>query len=193
MTTAYDTSTEALTYQQRVAVSRLHALLELLPSALDKHLHEAGLTAFEFTLLEALAEAPSRKMRLSALASKTNATLPRLSRVVTGMERKGLVERTPCPEDGRAFNAQLTGAGERSLEDALPLHAHAVREMVLDDLSPEEVDQFAGLVLKILGRLDPDRKLDVTACLADPALPTGVACAADPAPPQDACPADPAE
>lgn len=172
------TPADVLSHPQRVAVSRLRAMLELLPAALDKHMSAAGLTSFEFTLLEALSEAEGGRLRLSALAARTNATLARLSRVVTGLERKGLVVRTPCPEDGRAFNAVLTDAGRELFGDTRPLHAHAVREMVLDDLTADEVDQLATLMLKILGRLDPDRRLDVTSCLADPAPVTE--CAADP-------------
>ncbi|WP_062520125.1 MarR family winged helix-turn-helix transcriptional regulator [Demequina silvatica] len=187
-------TTTALRHPERVAVARLHALLELLPTALDHHLAGAGLTAFEFTLLEALDEAPAHRLRLSALASRTNATLPRLSRVVTGLERKGLVVRAACAEDGRAFNAVLTDAGADAFADARPLHADAVREMILEDLTEQEVDALADLALKILGRLDPDRRLAVTASLAECAADPSPECAADPALAADAaCPADPAE
>ncbi|MDN4473280.1 MarR family winged helix-turn-helix transcriptional regulator [Demequina zhanjiangensis] len=190
-----DTRTDSLLRQEeRVAIARLHALLELLPAALDKKLAPASLTAFEYTLLEALDEAPSGTLRLSRLASRTNATLPRLSRVVTALERKDFVVREQCPDDGRAFNAVLTAHGREALRSTQPLHAEAVRTMVLDDLSEDEVEDLAQLCLKILGRLDPDRRLEVTACLADPAP----ACAADPAPvptcdadPAPACAADP--
>ncbi|MFC7765360.1 hypothetical protein [Leucobacter soli] len=65
-----------LTTPERVAIARLHALLELLPAALDKRLGAAGVTAFEYTLLETLSEAERTRMRLSALAAKTNASLP---------------------------------------------------------------------------------------------------------------------
>ncbi|WP_296666320.1 MarR family transcriptional regulator [Demequina sp.] len=174
------TSTEtALRQPERVAVARLHAMLELLPTALDKQLAGESLTAFEFTLLEALWEADGRRLRLSALASRTNATLPRLSRVVTGLERKGLVERTACPEDGRAFNATLTDAGMEAFLATRPVHADAVRAMILDGLTDEEIDSLAALTLKILARLDPDRRLTITACLADP---VDASCPADPAP-----------
>ncbi len=145
-----------------------------------------GLTLFWWRVGRA---SPSAR-RLSALASRTNATLPRLSRVVTSLEKKGLATRTPCAEDGRAFNAQLTEKGLAAFADTRPLHAGAVREMILADLSEEEVDQLAGLALKILGRLDPDRRLTITACLADPA--PVATCPADPAP-VAACPADPRE
>ncbi|GAA1465008.1 MarR family winged helix-turn-helix transcriptional regulator [Microbacterium thalassium] len=183
-----------LQYDERVAIARLHALLELLPTALDKELAPAGLTSFEFTLLEALHEADGHRLRLSALASRTNATLARLSRVVTGLERKKLVARMPCAEDGRATNAVLTDEGETAYEESRPLYADAVRRMILDGLDDDGVDQLASLSYAILAKLDPDRRLAVTvsgaaACAADP-VPDG-ACAADPAPAEE-CAADPA-
>ncbi|MBO1751341.1 MarR family transcriptional regulator [Actinotalea sp. BY-33] len=184
-----------LRQDERVAVARLHALLELLPTALDRQLAATGLTSFEFTLLEALHEADAGRLRLSALASRTNATLPRLSRVVTGLERKGLVARMACEVDGRATNAVLTEAGGRAYRDGRPVYDDAVRRMVLDGLDEEGVGRLADLAYAVLTKLDPDRRLAVTnegpeaPCSADPA-PTE--CAADPALPDPAaCPADP--
>lgn len=166
-----------------MAIGRLHALLELLPTALDKELAGAGLTAFEFTLLEALTEAPSHRLRLSALAARTNATLPRLSRVVTGLERKGLVKRAPCPEDGRATNAVLTRLGARAHAASEPLYASAVRRLILEGLDSEGVNWLSTLTLAILEKLDPDGRLKVTE--------SGRECAADPLPSVDHAAATP--
>ena len=174
---------ERLRSDERVAVARLNALLELLPTALDRHLATVGLTSFEFTLLEALHEAEAHRLRLSALASRTNATLPRLSRVVTGLERKGLVARVACERDGRATNAVLTTAGEHAFLESRPLYDGAGRQMILDGLGDDGVALLAELSYAILTHLDPQRRLAVTA--GHP----GAACPADPAP--DACPADP--
>ena len=62
---------DELRYDERVAIARLRALLELLPTALDRRLAATGLTSFEFTLLEALHEAEAGRLRLSALAWKS--------------------------------------------------------------------------------------------------------------------------
>ncbi|MCR6690049.1 MarR family transcriptional regulator [Cellulomonas sp.] len=189
--------TTELQHDERVAVARLHALLELLPTALDQQLGAARLTSFEFTLLEALHDEPAHRLRLSALASRTNATLPRLSRVVTGLERKGLVDRAPCEQDARATNAVLTPSGEQAYRDSRPVYARAVRSLVLDGLDQEGVAQLADLTLAILRRLDPRARLAVTAsssCDADPPTqrdaPDAATCTADPVPAAE-CPADP--
>ena len=163
----------SLSQPERVAVARLHALLELLPTALDRQLTSAGVTAFEYSLLEALAESDVKRLRLSALAARTNATLPRLSRVVTSLEHKGLVVRMPCPADSRATNAVLTAAGEKAYAHSRALHAEAVRTLVLDALDPADIDDLSRMTLAILTKLDPEGRLAVTAdraCAADPAL-----------------------
>lgn len=176
-------STSPLTRSERVAVARLQAMLELLPTALDRELAPAGLTAFEFTLLEALAEAGHHMLRLSALAARTNATLARLSRVVAGLERKGLVKRVACPADGRATNAVLTPDGALAYLQSRALHAEAVRSLILDGLDRSDVDELARLAYAVVAKLDPKGKFEITA--------TGIECPADPAA-APGCPADPA-
>lgn len=111
----------SLSRPERVAIARLHALLELLPTALDKRLSEAGVTAFEHTLLTALAEREGNRMRLSELARKTNATLPRISRVATSLEKRGLMSAPPARR--RAGNERgahrIRRRGPRALARAL--------------------------------------------------------------------------
>lgn len=168
----------SLSQPERVAVARLQALLELLPSALDRQLVSVGVTAFEYSLLEALAESELKRMRLSALAARTNATLARLSRVVTSLERKGLVERMPCPADSRATNAVLTPAGEQAYVQSRGLYGEAVRALVLDALDPADVEDLARMTLAVLTKLDPEGRLTVTAdrvCAADPVSSAGLA------------------
>jgi DNA-binding MarR family transcriptional regulator len=76
-----------------------------------------------------LSEAPERTLRMTALAQRTNATLPRLSHVVRRLEERGLVERSSCPDDGRATNARLTSAGWATVVTA-PGHVATVRRHV---------------------------------------------------------------
>jgi DNA-binding MarR family transcriptional regulator len=143
-------------------------VLELLPTALDRELAGTGVTSFEFSVLEALDEAEMGRLRLSALASRTNATLPRLSRVVTGLEAKGLIERVACEEDGRATNAVLTTAGQNVYRESRPKYNQAVRNMILDGLGDPGTKQLAELTHAILGRLDPERRLSATASVDSP-------------------------
>jgi DNA-binding MarR family transcriptional regulator len=148
--------TQWLDDAERAAWLRLVAVVELLPGVLDSQLRvESGLTHFEYFVLAMLSEAPGRKLRMTSLARRTNATLPRLSHVARRLEGRMLVERFPCPEDGRATNVRLTGAGWDAVVAAAPGHVDAVRRHVLDPLTREQLEQLRGIGDALLKRLDP--------------------------------------
>ncbi|SNR23001.1 MarR family winged helix-turn-helix transcriptional regulator [Blastococcus mobilis] len=149
--------TEWLSDEERVAWVRLAAVLELLPGVLDTQLRrDAELTHFEYFLLAMLSEAPDRTLRMTSLAQRTHATLPRLSHVVRRLEDRGLVRRFPCPQDGRATNAQLTDAGWAKVVDTAPGHVTNVRHHVIDALGADQVTQLSEITEAILARIDPD-------------------------------------
>jgi DNA-binding MarR family transcriptional regulator len=149
-----------LSRDELAAWMRLAAVLELLPGVLDSQLRrDAGLTNFDYYVLAMLSDAPDRTLRMTELAAQTNATLPRLSHVVRRLEDRGLVERFPCPEDGRATNARLSAQGWRKLRDSAPGHVATVREHVIDALTPEQVGQLTAISDALLGRLDRSRTM----------------------------------
>lgn len=149
-----------LTEDEQTAWIRMAAVLELLPGALDAQLsRDEDLTHFEYFVLASLSEAPQRTLRITALASMTNATLPRLSRVLTNLEKKGLVERSECSEDRRAKNVTLTDTGWAKVVKAAPRHVENVRGLVLDQLTPEQVTQLSTIAAQLLRRLDPEGRM----------------------------------
>ena len=149
-----------LTADERATWLRFAALLQLLPAALDTQLNrDEQLTHFEYFCLAMLSEAPDRTLRMTELAARTNATLPRLSRVISGLESAGLVDRVPCPGDGRATNAVLTEAGWAKIVQAAPGHVATVREFVIDALTPAQLAQLGRASERMLARLDPDGKV----------------------------------
>lgn len=141
---------------------RFIAVVELLPGALDTQLRrDSDLSHFEYLVLAMLSEADGRVLRMTALAARTNATLARLSHVVSRLEARGLVERAPCPQDGRATNARLTDAGWDAVVGAAPGHVETVRTAVLDGLTRRQVRQLGEIADAILTRLDPDGRMAV--------------------------------
>jgi DNA-binding MarR family transcriptional regulator len=149
-----------LSGEELTAWIRLVGVVELLPGVLDSQLRrDAGLSHFEYYVLAMLSESPGRTLRMTALAARTNATLPRLSHVVRRLEDRGLVERSACPQDARATNAHLTDEGWRKLKDTAPGHVATVREHVIDALTAEQVGQLGEIAEAILSRIDPDGAL----------------------------------
>jgi DNA-binding MarR family transcriptional regulator len=158
-------ASQPLRAEESAAWVRLIAVAELLPAALDTQLQrDHALTHFEYFTLMALADAPGRTMRMTELASRTNATLPRLSHVARRLEDRGLVRRFPCPEDRRATNASLTDAGLQLLIDAGPGHIDTVRALVLDALTPAQLEQLYEIAGAVLTRLDPEGRLSASSC-----------------------------
>ena len=96
-------------------------LMTWLPWSIDQQLQrDSKLGMVEYQVLAMLSESPQRTMRMSSLAEVTNASLSRLSRVVTRLEKRGLVRREPDPTDGRFTNAILTEDGLQTLAEAAP-------------------------------------------------------------------------
>ncbi|WP_025135077.1 MarR family winged helix-turn-helix transcriptional regulator [Leucobacter sp. PH1c] len=143
-----------MTEQESNAWLGLVTVSQLLPNVLDAQLlRDSQMTHFEFTVLSSLYVAPEATLQMSHLARETAATLPRLSHVCTRMEKRGLLERVPCPDDRRATNARLTSLGRRAFIRAIPQHIELVRELVIDALSSEELDALGAISAKINARL----------------------------------------
>jgi DNA-binding MarR family transcriptional regulator len=111
---------------------RTHALVV---RALDERLaRRHGLSVSEFDVLITLANAPGNERRMTELAGAVMLTPSGLTRLVTRLEREGLVRRRPAADDGRSFLAALTPEGKAKLEEARPTHNAVIRELFLDRL-----------------------------------------------------------
>lgn len=148
--------TRWLSKDEQATWLKFAAVLELLPAVLDAQLSRAeGLTHFDYFTLAMLSESPRRTLRMTDLAARTNATLPRLSRVVSRLEQAGYVQRLPCPGDRRATNATLTAAGWDKVVQAAPGHVRTVREYVIDALTPAQLSELGEISARLLAQLDP--------------------------------------
>jgi DNA-binding MarR family transcriptional regulator len=133
-----------------------HALIRL-PAALDAQLRrDAGISHFEYQVLALLSEAPDRTLRMSALATLAEGSLPRLSQVVVRLEQRGWVRRTPDPADGRYTLAILTDQGQAKVTEAAPGHVQEVRRLVLDPLTKTQTRQLREISRRIMRAVDPD-------------------------------------
>jgi DNA-binding MarR family transcriptional regulator len=115
---------------------------------------DAGLSMPDFEVLVHLTDSPHGRMRVTDLARLLQWERSRVSHHVTRMERRRLVQRVECAEDGRGAFIVITPQGRAAIEQAAPDHVTAVRRLVFDALSPEEVDTFATIIEKTLAQLD---------------------------------------
>lgn len=157
-----DCHVPGLTSEESRAWRGLLRTMQLLPPMLDAQLQrDDGLTHFEFMVLTMLELEPSRTMRMTGLATRTNATLPRLSNVCARLENRGLIARTDCPGDRRATNVTLTENGGAAVSSARSAHIALVREVVIDVLTPEQLTALAEISDSIdaaLGQRSPSSR-----------------------------------
>lgn len=95
---------------------------------LDRALQSAQqISSSEFEVIELLAAADNCKMRMSELAGLVHLTQSALSRLVAGLEKDGLVERSMCAGDRRSVFTELTPAGVTRYEAAKPVQRAILR------------------------------------------------------------------
>ncbi|WP_181720174.1 MarR family winged helix-turn-helix transcriptional regulator [Nocardia gipuzkoensis] len=129
-----------------------------LPGALDTQLQrESGVTHFEYWVLTLLSEEPGHRLQMSELAHKANASLSRLSHVVSKLERMGLAQRS-ATAGRRGVHAVLTDEGYLKVVEAAPGYLAAVRHLVFDGLDDAQKAQVAELgellAERLVGALD---------------------------------------
>ena len=116
--------------------------------------HDCGLSYIEYHCLARLSEVPDHTLRMSELALVTNASLSRLSHLVSRLEGRGMVSREPDPTDGRFTNAILTDTGYAKLVESAPAHVAAVRALVIDEFSATELRQLRKAAQRIVARIN---------------------------------------
>ena len=144
-----------LTAEQERLWRRWLTLNAQLSATLHKELHDdAGLSMPDYEVLVHLTDNPEGRIRVTDLARLLQWERSRLSHHVTRMERRRLVQRVECAEDGRGAFIVITPQGRSAIEQAAPHHVNTVRRLIFDALTPDEVDAFATIVDKALTHLD---------------------------------------
>jgi DNA-binding MarR family transcriptional regulator len=146
-----------LTADEREAWLSVVRVAGRLPAMLDAQLErDAGLNFFEYMVMAMLSEQPTRTLGMSELATRSSASLSRLSNVVKRLERRGYVRRQADPDDGRCTQAVLTDAGMAKVVATAPGHVAAARQFVIDAVSPTQLRQLQAANNRILRRIDPE-------------------------------------
>jgi DNA-binding MarR family transcriptional regulator len=97
--------------------------------ALDRELGAThDLSASEFEVLQQLHQADECSLRMTVLAESAHLSQSALSRLVTRLERDGLLERTTCEHDRRALFVGLTDRGRERYAEARPTQRRVLRE-----------------------------------------------------------------
>ena len=124
-----------------------------LASTLQRELQQdAGLSMPDYEVLVHLTDNPEGRVRVTELAGLLQWERSRVSHHIKRMERRGLVERAKCSEDGRGAFIVITTQGRAAIEEAAPGHVMAVRRLMFEALSEEEKVALAAVIDKLLAR-----------------------------------------
>ena len=122
----------------------------LLRPAVEQQLREAGeLSYVQFQLLARLGDAPDGHLRMTDLADGVVYSRSGLTYQAQLLEQRGLITRSPSPDDERSTVVAITTAGRDVLATVFPGHIQAVRDLLFATLDDADVSELA----RILGRV----------------------------------------
>ncbi|MGF6256806.1 bifunctional helix-turn-helix transcriptional regulator/GNAT family N-acetyltransferase [Ensifer sp. LBL] len=135
-------------------VRRFNRFYTRLMGLLHEHLLASAFSLTEVRILYELAHRSG--LTASDLCRELGLDAGYLSRVIAGFEKKGLIEKTRSPDDGRVTQLTLTDAGRAIFQ---PLEDASQREVVamLQKLSVPEQRQLVGAMGEIESLLADER------------------------------------
>jgi DNA-binding MarR family transcriptional regulator len=147
--------TRWLTDEELASWFPLAGVMLKLSTALDSQLQrDSDMTHFDYLCLAMLSEKPEFTSTMSELAGRTNASLSRLSHVISKLERRGWVCRTRSDVSRRVTMVRMTEEGYAVLVAAAPGHVETVRSLIYDGLPAEDVASLCRVMTHILERIE---------------------------------------
>jgi DNA-binding MarR family transcriptional regulator len=105
----------------------------------------------EYDVLFTLSRCPTGWLRLNELNDNVLLSQSSLSRLVERLEKRGLVERMPAPQDGRGVLLKLTDAGRELQKQIGREHVRDISELLTPALTPAEQRELLRLTEKLRG------------------------------------------
>ncbi|MBD1540868.1 MarR family transcriptional regulator [Arthrobacter sp. IA7] len=107
----------------------------------------------EYDVLFTLSRCPSGWLRLNELNDNVLLSQSSLSRLVDRLEKRGLVERQPAPNDGRGVLLKLTEEGAALQKEIGREHVRDIAELVAPALTAAEQRELLRLTEKLRASL----------------------------------------
>ncbi|MFE7753337.1 MarR family winged helix-turn-helix transcriptional regulator [Streptomyces sp. NPDC057428] len=113
----------------------------------------SGLSTADYQVLAHLSEAPEGRLRSFALGDALQWEKSRLSQHLTRMQNRNLIRRERCATDQRGAVVVITEQGRTLIETAAPLHLADVRNVLIDHVTPAQMDLLSELGGQVEARL----------------------------------------
>ena len=125
------------------ATSRINSYLS------DSLKQASGLTLDDYEVLVHLSEADPQRLRMTDLSNRLLHSQSRLTQRVDRLEKRGLVCREKCEDDGRGTFAVLTDDGLELITSIAPQHVRDVREVLIDLIEGDEQPVIASVLERL--------------------------------------------
>ncbi|WP_279101979.1 MarR family winged helix-turn-helix transcriptional regulator [Gordonia bronchialis] len=132
-------------------LGRIQRLATVVNHRFDRNLDRHGITRSEYDILGALARADG-PIRASEVVSTTTLSGASITKLTDTLAKRDLLVRRRSERDGRVVLLELTDAGRALVDAELPRRL-ADDEQVLAALSPDERDDLAELLRRVLASL----------------------------------------
>ncbi|HEY0531008.1 MAG TPA: MarR family transcriptional regulator [Actinoplanes sp.] len=142
--------TPGLDTEQLGAYFALMEVSSLLQYAVDEHLRADGdLSYVQFQILARLVDTPEGRLRMTDLADGVVYSRSGLTYQAGLLDKRGLITRSPSPDDERSVIVTVTEAGRDLIARVLPGHVDSVRRLLFDPMA----DGDLGALSTVLGRV----------------------------------------
>ena len=136
--------------QQLGAYFALMEVSSLLRHSVEQHLRAEGdLSYVQFQILARLNDSPTGSYRMTDLADGVVYSRSALTYQAGLLETRGLISRSPSPDDERSVDVSITDAGRALIARVLPGHIEVVSRMLLDPLSRDDLETLTGLLTPV--------------------------------------------
>jgi DNA-binding MarR family transcriptional regulator len=142
--------TAPLDAEQLGAYFALMEVSSLLQHAVEEHLRADGdLSYVQFQILARLTDAPEGRLRMTDLADGVVYSRSGLTYQAGLLDKRGLISRSPAPDDERSVIVSVTAQGRALVAQVLPGHIDVVRRLLFDPLHRRDLSTLSG----VLGRV----------------------------------------
>jgi DNA-binding MarR family transcriptional regulator len=139
-----------LNSEQLGAYFALMEVSSLLQYAVDEHLRADGdLSYVQFEILARLVDAPQGRLRMTDLADGVVYSRSGLTYQAGLLEKRGLITRSPSPDDERSVIVAVTDAGRNLVAHVLPGHVERVRQLLFEPMNGDDL----AVLSTVLGRV----------------------------------------
>ena len=139
-----------LSAEQLGAYFALVEVNSLLQYAVDEHLRADGdLSYVQFQILARLVDAPEGRLRMTDLADGVVYSRSGLTYQAGLLDKRGLITRSPSPDDERSVMVTVTAGGRDLFAQVLPEHVARVQQLLFEPLTGDDVTTIGA----VLGRV----------------------------------------